>query len=105
VGVSRRGLLGRRGDRIPYNTVKLHLNIEHTAVGDLVIRLNPPSGGPIIISERVGGDSDNLVLTGTTLSTDRAGRPNGNWTLSIYDAKRGDVGRLVSWALEFQEEE
>ena len=101
VGERGSGLLGRRGERIPYNTVKLHLNIQHTAVGDLIIRLNPPSGGPIIISDKVGGDTDNLVLPGTALNTDRDGRPNGIWTLSIHDTKRGDVGNLVSWALEF----
>jgi subtilisin-like proprotein convertase family protein len=90
-----------RGERIPYNTVKLYLNIEHTAIGDLVIKVHPPVGAPIVISDLAGGDTDNLVIDGVPFTTDRSGRPNGQWTLSIRDTKRGDVGRLVSWALEF----
>jgi len=89
------------GGRIPYNTVKLYLNVEHSAIGDLIIRVNPPSGAPIVISNLSGGDADNLVINGIPFATDRLGRPNGLWTLTIRDTKKGDVGRLVSWALEF----
>ncbi len=103
VGERNGGLFGRRRDPIAYNSVTLHLNIEHTAVGDLVVRLNPPTGRPIDISDKVGGDTDNLVLTGIALNTDREGRANGNRTLTIHDSKRRTIGRLVSWALEFEE--
>jgi len=94
------------------------LDISHTWIGDLSIRLISPSGTTSTLVQRRGGSGDNLRvtlddqassnistiaaatnITGTfrgeqSLSAFRGRAAKGVWTLQVIDQARGDTGFL-----------
>lgn len=103
------------------------LNISHTWVSDMSIRLISPGGTDVLLFNRRGGSGDNLVNTvfddaaAVSITTAVAAqapftgswRPeqplsvlngtsaNGTWTLRIQDFATGDPGLLNSFNLKF----
>jgi subtilisin-like proprotein convertase family protein len=85
--------------------LKVHVDIEHTYIGDLIVRLSRPDGRRADLHYREGGSSHDLVKT-----FDAASHPDlatllgddirGNWTLEVSDEARYDLGRLRRWSLE-----
>lgn len=101
------------------------LNLNHTYLSDLQVRLVSPSGVSILLFSGIGGGDNNLV--NTCLNVDAAQaiaessapftgtfRPsglmglinnqqsgNGTWTLQINDVAAGDFGDLLSWSVSF----
>jgi subtilisin-like proprotein convertase family protein len=84
-----------------YSNIRLNLDIDHTAIGDLVVRLRSPQGITFLLHNRTGGTTDNLDLIGFALPLSRITNPNGIWKLQIADTKAGNVGKLVDWELSF----
>jgi subtilisin-like proprotein convertase family protein len=84
-----------------YSNIRLNLDIDHTAIGDLVVRLRSPQGRTFLVHNRTGGTTDNLDLIGFALPSSRMTNPNGIWKLQILDIKAGNVGKLVDWKLSF----
>jgi serine protease len=84
-----------------YSNIRLNLDIDHTAIGDLVVRLRSPQGITFLLHNRTGGTTDNLDLIGFALPSSRITNPNGIWKLQIADTKAGNVGKLVDWELSF----
>lgn len=110
--------------------VDVRINITHTFVGDLEVRLVSPAGTIVPLILRRGGSGDNF--TNTTLDDEAAtsitsiasagapftGRfrpesplsaldgqdPNGTWELRVADRVGLDVGVLVNWTLLFERE-
>lgn len=89
--------------------VNVDLDVTHTYVGDLVVRLQSPAGTTVTLHDRSGGGADNLQMTyddegaapdgpGTLADFDRQS-PFGIWTLSISDEAGGDTGTLNAWTL------
>ena len=105
------------------------LDITHTYVGDLIIRLVSPSMGSIVLknAEGVGvNDGDNftdttfddngasgLITSGTApytgsfipeeLLSDFDGEDaNGIWTLEVEDTELNDQGTLNSWSITIE---
>jgi subtilisin-like proprotein convertase family protein len=85
--------------------IKVHLDIEHTYIGDLVVRITGPVGTRADLHVRAGGSAHDLIATydqvsapglGAFLGTDI----KGTWILSVADHARADVGRLRRWTLE-----
>ena len=105
--------------------LNLALNINHTFVSDLVIKLTAPDGTEQTLFIYGGGSANNLKLTlddeaatsvtgipnnGITtipgsyrpfnpLSVFDGRSPNGTWTLKVSDNFRLDMGTLNSWSL------
>ncbi len=78
-------------------TSTVAVNITHTWSGDLVVSLVAPDGSVYVLSNRLGGSTDNIVKTFTVnLSTVVR---NGTWTLRVQDAAAADVGTLNTWTL------
>jgi subtilisin-like proprotein convertase family protein len=103
----------------------VRVSITHTWVGDLVIELIPPSGGPITLASRPGGlnnSGDNL--TNTIFDDEAAVAINsgaapysgrfqptsplsavdgtalaGTWGLRVSDRASQDTGQLTAWSL------
>jgi len=85
--------------------IKIHVDVEHTYIGDLIVRLSGPDGTRIDLHRREGGGANDLVK-----SFDETGQPQlsvflgkgirGTWTLEISDEARYDLGRLRRWSLE-----
>jgi subtilisin-like proprotein convertase family protein len=84
-----------------YSNITLNLDIDHTAIGDLVVRLRSPQGRTFLLHNQTGGKSDNLDHIGFALPSSRIVDPNGTWTLWISDGRGGNVGKLVDWGLSF----
>lgn len=105
------------------NDVNLTVNITHTYVEDLILKLISPSGTEVILSDRRGGNGQNY--TGTTFDADAVDliindtapfsgtfQPEeslaafngefsgGDWILNVSDNADFDVGNITSWSLE-----
>ncbi|MCB9853786.1 MAG: proprotein convertase P-domain-containing protein [Phycisphaerales bacterium] len=89
--------------------LNLSLDLTHTYVGDLIVRLQSPSGTTVTLHNRTGGGSSNLQLTyddegtppdgpGALADFDRQS-PLGIWTLTVSDEAGGDSGTLNGWTL------
>ena len=85
--------------------IKVHVDIEHSYIGDLVVRITGPDGTRADLHVRAGGSANDLVKTfdqtaapdlGAFLGTDI----KGTWILSVCDRAKADIGRLRRWTLE-----
>lgn len=93
--------VGRSGSVV---AVKVDVEIPHTYIGDLVVRVIAPSGRLVTLHDRQGGNARDLRRTYDATSAPGlqtlAGEPvNGDWTLWVQDLARVDLGRLQSWSL------
>lgn len=109
--------------------VAVSVHITHPSAGDLILRLQSPSGTTVRLATNLGGTTDNYGNdcsdSGRTTFDDAAATkiaagvapfvgtftpesplsdfigedPNGNWTLLINDTVAGDVGQLRCWSL------
>jgi subtilisin-like proprotein convertase family protein len=85
-------------------SVEVAVDISHTFIGDLRVRLRSPAGNEALLHDRAGGSGDNIGRTYTAASTPPlaalAGQPiAGVWKLLVSDHEAGDVGKLNRWAL------
>lgn len=94
-------------DAASASSMVVRVDLDHTWIGDLVIKLKAPSGSgiaDIMLHDRVGGsakalhrnyDRSQIAALGSV-----SGRScNGQWTLEVRDAAAQDSGTLVSWGL------
>jgi subtilisin family serine protease/subtilisin-like proprotein convertase family protein len=96
------------GDTGQISDVKVHIEIEHTYVGDLQVMLIPPAssqGQSVLLHDRSGRGQDNLIKTYDRNNT--AGlaayigkNMQGNWALEVSDKANQDEGKIVSLSLE-----
>ncbi len=89
------------------NDLELTVNISHTWIEDLVVKLESPDNNEVVLHDREGGSLQNLKKTYTTI-----GNPilesfvkgvkeiNGVWKLKVYDLDSSDIGKLHSWKLK-----
>ena len=85
--------------------VTASVDIRHTYIGDLRVSLTSPAGSTILLHDRQGGRTDDLVesyrsedvLALAALVGEQA---QGDWTLQIADLAGLDVGTLRGWGLE-----
>lgn len=85
--------------------IKVSVDIEHPYIGDLRVALLSPRGERTVLHPQLGGSADDLRMTydSTTSGVLSAmiGQPmKGNWTLTVSDRARRDIGRLRSWSIE-----
>jgi len=85
------------------SNLRLHLHVEHSHIGDLIIKLTAPSGRELLLHNRSGWSTQNIerTLAGTELGELREENLAGDWDLRVVDTAARDVGRLVSWGLAF----
>jgi subtilisin-like proprotein convertase family protein len=85
-------------------SLKVDLDITHTYIGDLVIRIISPRGTPVTLHDRNEASTKNINKTYDLASTPSLtiinGEPaDGNWTLEIKDIAAIDSGILTKWTL------
>jgi len=102
--------------------VSVTVNITHTFVGDLILRLRAPDNSQILLSNRRGGSTSNynnveFIMNAThSIATtpgpftgpfipeepfsNFTGTANGVWTLNVSDVVSSDVGTLQSWEIK-----
>jgi subtilisin family serine protease len=93
------------GDNKVIRDVRIHVDIEHTWIGDLVVKVKAPTGGAKTLHDREGGSADNLKKTYDTATTPElagfvGGKHAGTWTLEVSDRAGGDVGQIKRFGVE-----
>ena len=89
-------------------SVGVLVNITHTYQGDLEVALIAPDNTTVLLHNRTGAGTDNIVTTYniTTRSNQSLGAftgkdTSGAWRLRVRDLAAVDVGTLNSWKLTF----
>ena len=95
------------GTRANIASVNVSVEIEHTFIGDLQVRLASASGTLVDLHSQTGGSDDDLIRTYTSESVpklaDLQGEPaNGEWSLRVVDLVGLDTGRLKRWGLDLR---
>jgi subtilisin-like proprotein convertase family protein len=90
-------------------SIKVSIDIIHTFIGELQVKLEAPSGKKAMLHDKTGGYTDNIKETYFSDSVqtlaDLGGESiNGNWTLHIKDLALYDTGRLNWWKIEIKYE-
>ena len=98
------------GDAKPIKKTIITVAIEHTWVGDLLVRLVPPAAtgvGVIVLHNRSGGSADNLTrsynpttTSDLTLLTGKV--PTGQWKLEVNDNATADTGNIQRFTVELE---
>ena len=88
---------GRDGKGL--SSTEVAVDILHSYIGDLKVELVAPSGTAYALHNRSGGSADNIRRTYTVDLSNEA--LNGNWKLRVYDAARGDTGKIDQWSVIF----
>ncbi|MGJ3245372.1 MAG: S8 family serine peptidase [Elainellaceae cyanobacterium] len=85
--------------------IRIYVQIDHSFMGDLEIRLLPPLGDMILLQSRTLGRQSQLDMTYSLETTPLLGRilnqsAKGRWQLQVVDNARMDTGKLKQWQLE-----
>jgi subtilisin-like proprotein convertase family protein len=87
-------------------SIKMDLDLTHTYVGDLLVRLTSPQGTTVVLHNRSGGSADDIVgtypddLTPAGNLDDFLGENMlGDWTLFVSDNASWDTGTINEWCL------
>lgn len=92
-------------DRGRIHSLKVQVDITHTYIGDLVVRLVGPDNVQVDLHRRSGGSNNDINET-----YDAANNPvleafigaeiKGVWSLKVTDLARRDLGQLNKWSIE-----
>jgi len=82
----------------------VELDISHTYISDLIVQLTAPDNTSVLLHNRTGGSSDNIIKEYSLLNTNalqnlRGVSIKGDWTLRVSDHAGFDQGKLNHWAL------
>lgn len=91
-------------------SIKVTVDIEHTFIGDLVVRVQPPAAtgvAAITLHNREGGATDNIKKTYDEVNAPglvalKGKSPQGTWTLVVDDKAKQDTGTIRSFTLEMK---
>lgn len=95
-------------ESIVLKNLRISIDIEHTYIGDLIIKLHPPAATqlkPVTLHNRKEGRTANLRRTYDPVVTPSLARcigknAQGTWRLEVRDAERLDTGTVRSFSLE-----
>ncbi|MFT5757260.1 MAG: serine protease [Alteromonadaceae bacterium] len=76
------------------------LNISHTYIGDLIVKLTSPAGTTATLHSKAGGSADDIVQSFPSAAFNGESTL-GDWTLSIEDTVAVDTGMLNNWSITF----
>jgi subtilisin-like proprotein convertase family protein len=92
---------------IEIGDINVFLDISHTYIGDLRISLVSPMGTTVVLHDRSGGSSNDILTWYDTetqpaepLTAFNGENSYGQWRLIIEDLAGGDQGSLNAWSLE-----
>ncbi len=90
-------------DAIPGSRkVYVSVNISHTYIGDLVVKVTSPSGKVATLHSRAGAGTDNINKVYEVTSILGSESKLGVYQISVQDLAARDVGFLNTWGLEFK---
>jgi subtilisin-like proprotein convertase family protein len=85
-------------DDMTISQVKVNIDIAHTYVGDLVVKLRSPEGKEVLLKNREGGSADNLVFEANPADFNGL-NSKGEWSVVVEDKANQDTGTFKSWNL------
>lgn len=85
--------------------IRVYVQINHSFMGDLEIRLRPPVGDMILLQGRTLGRKSRLDMIYSLETTPLLGQilnqsAKGRWQLHVIDSAQMDTGELKQWQLE-----
>jgi carboxypeptidase D len=87
--------------------MNVYVDATHPYVGDLTVTVISPAGTPVVLHDRTGGSTDNIVVwydrdrAPTEPLARVAGEHSaGTWTLKVNDGVPQNTGTLNQWSLE-----
>ena len=91
------------------SSVEVYVNITHTYIGDLTVKVIGPDNTTVILHNRTGGTTENIVGWYPTeippyqsLDAFIGKSTNGIWKLTVIDQAGSDVGTLNEWCLKIK---
>ena len=103
-------LVAHVADKKAIKKTTIAVAIEHTWVGDLVVKVAPPAAtgvSPIVLHNRSGGNADNLNRSYNATTTPELAQlvgksPVGKWELRVTDNATQDRGNILRFAIEIE---
>lgn len=90
-------------DKIPGSRkVYVSVDVSHTYIGDLVIKVTSPSGKIAILHSRAGGSADDIKKVYEVTSILGSESKIGSYNITVQDLAKIDLGALNSWGIEFR---
>ncbi|MCC6525890.1 MAG: proprotein convertase P-domain-containing protein [Polyangiaceae bacterium] len=77
------------------------VDITHTYIGDLTVKLVRDGGGEVVLHDKAGGSADNIQKT-FSVSAFNGQDMAGTWRLVVSDTAKTDTGKLNRWSLELK---
>ncbi|MCC6277957.1 MAG: proprotein convertase P-domain-containing protein [Oligoflexia bacterium] len=77
------------------------VNIGHTWIGDLVVKVVAPTGQEVVLHSRTGASVDNIVNEYAVPQFSDV-TDSGKWTLIVSDNDQFDTGVIHSWSVTFK---
>ena len=83
---------------------RVDVEIIHSWISDLTVKLISPQGVEVILHNREGDDGDDIrkQYSDSALAALNGQEVKGKWTLIVIDQASQDVGRLLRWGLAFK---
>lgn len=86
------------------NELEIKVEITHTYIQDLTLSLIAPSGREVLLHNRSGGNTSNIIRTFTMMNTPalkvlRGETARGTWKLKMVDHAQADTGKLNAWSI------
>lgn len=82
--------------------VFISVNLIHTYIGDLVVKVVSHDGKSVTLHSRSGGGADNLVKTYDATAALGSVATAGTYKLIVQDLAKYDTGSIKSWSIKFQ---
>ena len=101
-GIERSLAVAKTGE---LDSISVDIDITHTYIGDLMVELIAPDNTAVLLHNRTGGTTNNIIKTYTLANTSglqtlRGHAIQGNWKLKVSDREGADQGKLNRWALK-----
>jgi subtilisin-like proprotein convertase family protein len=85
--------------------IKVNVDISHTYIGNLTVKLISPFNKTVTLHNRTGGIADNIQMEYTIASLPKLKNLSGkdvygNWKLVVADNSGMDIGKLNKWGIE-----
>ena len=89
-------------------SVSIYVNLTHTYIGDLEVSLIGPDNTTVLLHNRTGSSTDNIITTYNittrsyqVLTAFNGKNTSGTWKLKVRDLASADTGKLNSWKVAF----
>ncbi|MEE8411639.1 MAG: M14 family zinc carboxypeptidase [Acidobacteriota bacterium] len=92
---------------VEIDDLQVYVDITHTYIGDLTLELLSPQGTTVLLHNRTGGGTDDILgsygldlTSAESLAVFDDEPSTGTWKLTVSDGAGGDSGTLNEWNLE-----